>query len=337
MSTRHRLSSPRTARRASVAALAVALIVIAAGCGGRSPVAVLAGGKLIQERSGLLIGGDFRSGASIGSLDGDFELNGSAPAAHRRASIEADGLHVGVSEHRAGSWEGYFAVTRQAFPATAVFHVHMARPPVLVPSAEQSGEAVFAVQTGSTKKTGDINYVLVASLTTGGKTHWLVGYAEGHISDARTTVLWASPASASGDLAEDVSLRTNGSTSLEVTFGGTLVYSNHGLTMHIAPPFQAYLEVQSLGIAYDAVFQHLWAAADSRITVQGLLRGDEVTLQPAERQPIRASASARGEAQLQLAPASARGSGVLTIRRAQGQLLSTALDYTGGDVYRLAR
>lgn len=328
----------QTARRASVAALAVALIVIAAGCGSRPPVAVLAGGKLIQERSGLLAGGDFRPGASIGSLDGDFELNGSAPAAHRRASIEADGLHVGVVAHRAGSWEGYFAVTRQAFPATAVFHVHMARPPVAVTSAEESGEAVFAVQTGSTKKTGDINYVLVASLTTGGTTHWLVGYAEGHLSDARTTVLWTSPASATGDLAEDVSLRTNGSTSLEVSFGDTLVYSNHGLTMHIAPPFQAYLEVQSLGIAYDAAFQHLWVTVDSQITVQGLLPGDEVTLQPADGQAaVRASASASGEAQLQLAPASAHGSGVLSIRRAQGQLLSTALDYTGGDSYRLAR
>src|SRR5674536_206071 len=47
-----------------------------------------------------------------------------------------------------------------------------------------SGEAIFAVQTGTTKKTGVLNYVLVASSTNAGLTHWLVGYAEGKVGSS---------------------------------------------------------------------------------------------------------------------------------------------------------
>jgi hypothetical protein len=334
MSIQYRIPSRQVARRAWRSALAGSLIVATSGCGGRAPVAVLAGGKLTLQSSGLLISDDFQTPASIDSVQREFELNGSAPPADRTGSVEADGLHVGVRAHRAGTWEGFFAVTRKAYPVTSVFHVHMARSPVGVASPAQSGEAVFAVQTGTTKQTGDINYVLVASLTTGGKTHWLVGYAEGHIANAKTTVLWQSPPSGKGDLAEDISLRTNGSSSLEVYFGEKLVYSSHGLTMHIAPPFQPYLEVQSLGIAYDAVFAHLWIAADSSIMVQGLLPSEQVALNPTGGRIIRAAPVSSSEAQLQLALPAAHGTGVLSFQRSHGQLFSTPVTYTGGDIYR---
>jgi hypothetical protein len=59
-----------------------------------------------------------------------------------------------------------------------------------VPQKNCSGEVIFAVQTGTTKKTGVLNYVLVASTTNAGLTHWLVGYAEGKVANAKTTVLW---------------------------------------------------------------------------------------------------------------------------------------------------
>ena len=60
----------------------------------------------------------------------------------------------------------------------------MARQDVDGPQKDCSGEAIFAVQTGTTKKTGVLNYVLVASSTNAGLTHWLVGYAEGKVGSS---------------------------------------------------------------------------------------------------------------------------------------------------------
>lgn len=73
--------------------------------------------------------------------------------------------------HRQRHVVGQFAMTRDTYPPTSVFHIHMARQDVDVPQKDCSGEAIFAVQTGTTKKTGVLNYVLVASSTNAGLTH----------------------------------------------------------------------------------------------------------------------------------------------------------------------
>jgi hypothetical protein len=291
--------------------------------------------SLVRERSGLLIDHDFRSAAPITSLLDEFELNGSAPSANSWASLEADGLHVGVGRHKPGTFEGFFAVTRARYPASSVFHVRMSREPRNALSRSQTGEAVFAVQTGTTKRTGDINYVLVASATNAGSTHWKVGYAEGHIADATTTILWTGPPSPSAAVSEDIALRTDGHSSYIVYFGGRVVYRSDALAMRIIPPFQPYLEVQALEISYQARFQDFWITSDDSILVTGLDQGDQVTLTPTTGTPVRALADASGQARLSLAPPEARGNGTLTILSGGSLRRFPELFYAGGDVYRI--
>lgn len=310
-----------------------------AGCGSAGTRAEsLAGGTLSRTTSGLLADHRFDRPLAVADLEHDFELNGSAPAANRVVSAAADGLHVGVTKHATATWEGFFAVTHASYPATSVFHVRMARSPAAVPRANESGEAVFAVQTGNTKQTGDINYVLVASLTTGGKTHWLVGYAEGHIADAKTTVLWQSAPAATGPLAEEITLVTDGASSLEVWFGSERVYASHSLHMRIAAPFQPYLEVQSLGIPYEAVFQRFWVTSGTAVTVDGLKAGDTVSLaRGGGAAPVAATARDGGSAVLALPATAAHGTATVTVRRGGTALVDAPVVVAGGDVLRLNR
>jgi hypothetical protein len=290
---------------------------------------------LLQERSGLLIDHDFRGSSSTAELLEDFELNGSAPPSNSWASVEADGLRIGVDHHRAETWEGFFAVTRAAYPAAGVFHVRMSREDRLVPSPSQTGEAVFAVQTGTTKRTGDLNYVLVASVANGGSSYWEVGHAEGHIADASTTILWTGPPSQTAAISQDITLHTDGRSSLVVYFGERLVYESSRLQMSIVPPFQAYLEVQALEIAYQARFQDLWITAEDSILIEGLDRDDRVTLDPASGATVQARADPAGQARLQLWPPQARGEGTLTILSGGSLRRFPGLCYAGGDVYRV--
>jgi hypothetical protein len=205
-----------------------------------------------------------------------------------------------------------------------------------VTSPSQTGEAVFAVQTSTTKRTGAINYVLFASVTNAGLTHWEVGYAEGHVAGATTTVLWMSPPSATAHVSEEVTLLTNGHSSFVVYSGNRVVYESNALKMNIVPPFQAYLEVQALEIAYQSRFQDFWITSDDSILIDGLHQGDRVTLAPAEGAPVEAIANAAGEAKLALAPPEAKGTGTLTIFGAGSPRRFPGLLYAGGDVYRLS-
>jgi hypothetical protein len=288
------------------------------------------------QQNGLLVSYDFRHAGSLDSLGGYFEFNGSAPALDRVGSVSPDGLQIGVRAHRAGTWEGFFAVTHTAYPASSVFHVRMGREAGNVSSATRSGEAVFAVQTGTTKVTGLLNYVLVASSSTGGLTRWEIGYAEGHLADAKTTILQTGTATTQAHVSEDITLRTDGRTSLEVYFAHKLVYSSHQLNMHIQPPFQPYLEVQGLSIAYRSSFQNFWVARDNSVTVSGLHPGEHVALAPAGSSVVRGVASSIGQARLPLPITVARGTGVLTVQSSSGHRRFGPIAYSGGDTYRLA-
>ncbi len=319
--------------------LATALFTPGCGGAGWESASAIAGTVLqpglVRERNGLLLDYGFRSESPTAALLKDFELNGSAPPANSWASVQADGLHIGVGRHQPGTWEGFFAVTRAAYPASSVFHVRMSRERRNVMSRSQTGEAVFAVQTGTTKRTGDINYVLVASATNAGSTHWKVGYAEGHIADATTTILWTAPPSPTALVSQDITLCTDGRSSYIVYFGNRVVYASNRLKMRIVPPFQPYLEVQALEINYLARFQDFWITSDDSILVTGLGHGDRVTLAPAYGTPVRAFADASGQARLSLAPPQAKGNGTLTILSGGSLRRFPELFYAGGDVYRI--
>ena len=319
----------------------LATALLTAGCGSAGSESVPATAAtvvqpgLVRERSGLLIDYGFRNAAPAAALSTDFELNGSAPLSRSSASVQADGLHVGVERHQPGTFEGSFAVTRAAYPASSVFHVRMSREARDVMSRSQTGEAVFAVQTGTTKRTGDINYVLVASVTNAGFTHWEVGYAEGRVAGAKTTILWTGPPSRVAPVSEDITLRTNGHSSYTVYFGNGVVYESNRLRMRITPPFQPYLEVQALEIAYESRFQDFWITSDDSILVNGLHQGELVTLTPANGAPVRALADASGQARLLLALPEAEGRGTLTILSGGSLRRFPGLLYAGGDVYRV--
>lgn len=302
-----------------------------------TPILASAGSiRLTSERPGLLVDDGFHHPEVLSHLEERYEINGSAPQPDRFASVDSTGLNVGVREHQPGVFEGSFAMTRDTYPPTSVFHIHMARQDVDVPQKDCSGEAIFAVQTGTTKKTGVLNYVLVASSTNAGLTHWLVGYAEGKVANAKTTVLWETPyvETDRADKYQDISLRTDGRTSLEVWFGTRLVYSSQRLDLHIDPPFQPYLEVQGLQIGYVSTFTDFSVVADSALTIRGLHPHEAVSFVPNGQPAVDVVASATGEARIPLPLPAVRGTATMTLGRASGLRLGP-FPYAGGDEGRL--
>jgi hypothetical protein len=293
--------------------------------------------SLVRAQGGLLIDSPFGSPLTSTQIQRSYELNGSAPAADRFISADASGLHVGVREHAPGQFEGYFAATRRMFPPTSVFHVHMARMNLDIPGKDGSGEAVFAVQTGTTKQSGLINYVVVASSTYAGLTHWLVGYAHGRIASSTTDVLWQGPylPTAQADLAEDVTLTTDGYRSLAVWFGPKEVYSSDHLDMDIPAPFQCYLEVQAMHLGYVATFTGFHVEAGPQITVVGVPLGQRLTFVPSAGPAVVATASTSGKVVVKL-PLPGPTTGTATIRLGEGDQLGP-FPYTGGDVLRLVK
>jgi hypothetical protein len=287
--------------------------------------------------SGLLADFGFNTAETPSVLQKDFELGGSAPAANAQVTALPDGLHVGVLHHPTGVFEGYFAVTRASYPANAIFHVKMWRQGLRTVTLSQTTEAVFAVQTATTKQTGAINYVLVASVRHGPLVHWELGFAEGHLANASTKILWTGPSLPNGQapLSQDVTLRTDGYHAYEVYFDDRLVYRSRRLNMNIMPPFQAYLEVQALAAAYESRFQDFWVARSDTVQVQGVPPGARVSLRPDDQTRVSATADQTGTAQLKLRLPEARGTGTLTVVAHGTTRRFAGLHYAGGDVYRV--
>lgn len=294
---------------------------------------------LVREHSGLLADHDLRGLSDLTALASDFEFGGSAPPDHRRADSGPDGLRISVGPHAPSGWEGFFAVTRIDFPAMAVFHVAMTRDTVEIPRTDQSGEAVFAVQTASTKRTGILNYVLAASSTNDGQTGWLVGHAKGLHANAELTVLWecAPEPSVGAKVSQDITLRTDGRSTLQVWFGTQLVYAvREGLHLEVDPPLQPYLEVQALEIGYASTFTDFWVAENDVVVVHGLQPGDRASLARSDGGYSRGTASSSGEVRLALAMPAARGSGIFNVG-SRPDLQFGPFQYAGGDRYRLVK
>lgn len=330
-------------RTAASVALFAGLLAGCGGGGGGSTSTPPASGTtiaragstaLVRVESGLLIDDAFRAPVTRADIEKTYELNGSAVPAHRRFRADANGLHVGVTRHAPGLFEGFFAVTHAAYPASSIFHTRMSRlPGKAVVNPKESGEAVFAVQTGNTKKTGLINYVLVATFTSSGLFHELIGYAHGKIAGATTKVLWESPYAPTRPDTFDIDLRTDGKHSLEVWLNGKRAYSATNLDMNIQPPFQPYLEVQGLGIPYESTFQDFWVAGDDTLTVGGLKPGARLTLTRDAGSPVTATAAPDGTAELELGVDAARGRGTLKVDGVADAL--GPFDFAGGDVLRV--
>lgn len=299
-----------------------------------SPVARRGAVSLWRTTSGLLAALPFDRPTPLRDLEDTFAFGGSAPPGIGYAVARARGLAVGVHRHDA-HFEGWFAVTRAGFPASGVYHVDMAKPPGQLRSGGAQGEAVFAVQTGLTKATGLINYVIVASASRTGATSWSVGYAAGHIVNAHLTRFLRLPVPATSSDSRDVTLETDGRRRLAVWFGTRLVFASDHLHLHITPPFQAYLEVQSRVVPYASSFRDFWVTSSSVVSVSAP-DGARIRLVARGGRTIASATARRGVARLVLPPPRARGSAELEVRLRRRSVKLGPFEYAGGDRYRLA-
>lgn len=331
-----RLSRAAAARRTAGAAVAL-LAVVAAGTGvwagvrATTPVPIASAGPVALYRTtgGLAIALPFDRPAPLRDLMDTFVFNGSATRGVGAASLGHQGLAVAVHRHP-DRFEGWFAVTRAAFPAAGVYHVDMAKPAGQVDGRGVQGEAVFAVQTGTTKRTGLINYVVVASDSRRGATTWMVGYAHGHVADARLQILIRYPVPADSPAARDLTLVTDGHHRLSVWFGDRLGFASDHLRLDIAPPFQPYLEVQALRIAYTSYFHDFWVTNGTSLTVAAR-SGARLALVGSDGRRLAAATARRGTARLALPPPLARGTARLVVRSGGRRVVLGPFAYAGGD------
>ncbi|MGH9306224.1 MAG: hypothetical protein ACRD0I_04985 [Acidimicrobiales bacterium] len=337
--------------------------------GGPSVVATAGGHRLVRRSSGLLIKRSFATPVPDRIVANTFEFNGDASPTYSYVRDPGGGLRVGMGPHGGRTFKGYFAVTLAAYPASSIFHVHMTRPPGNVTGTGHEAETVFAVQTGSTKVTGLINFVEISSDSRAGTTAWQVGYSHGHVKNAQTRLFARSAQSAHAPLSQDITVATDGHHHLTVWFGNRVVFHSDHLDMNMQAPFQPYLEVQSEKVPYVSTFTDFWVTHDTSLTVDGLAPGSSVSLMaaatapgtgataaaaapgtggtgaaagppgaatPASRPIATALASASGQAVLWMPPPRAQGVASLVITSPGGSSLRMGpFNYAGGDQYQL--
>ena len=192
------------------------------------------------------------------------------------------------------------------------------------------GEAVLAVQSASTQRNGSINYVVVAALSSRGKSTWQIGSAHGLVADAVTDKLWQEPLRSDAPSVEPVTIRTDGHRSLTVWFGDQEVYSSHDLHMNDPAPFQAYLEVQGRGIPYVSNFKDFWVTDAAPVIVRGAAPGSQVALDTGHG-VVRATTASNGQAALEVPAPELVGTGTLTVTDRSGVRRFRHLRYAGGD------
>ena len=291
--------------------------------------------KLVRTKDGLLFADSFGKALPVRDLGDDYEFNGSAPPGVGYQQLKDSGLGIGVGQH-AAQFEGWFAVTNSAFPSGSVFHVRMSKPKGNVSGSGQQGEAVFAVQTGTTKQTGLINYVVVSSNSLLGNTSWLVGYSHGRIQNATLNVLAQTEPSPQAANTQEISLRTDGAKDLTVYFGNDLHYQSSKLSMEIQGPYQPYLEVQSRQLPYLSTFQDFWITRDDAIEVSGVTPHRPVRLVTATGRVLSSAMPTGPSVKLPLRLPDCRGTADLLVTRNGRQIRLGPFSYSGGDSYQLS-
>lgn len=324
--------------RALLVVVAVGLVGAAgaAGVAAAAPETVASSGglSLVRVHDGLAMARPFSAPAPLRDIEDDFSFGGSAAPGVGYVSLGSSGLVVGVQSHP-DRYEGWFAVTNWAFPASGVYHVRMSKPAGDVSGPNEQGEAVFAVQTGTTKRTGLINYVVVATDSAGGLTSWMVGYSHGKLRNAVLDTYAQSLASTATPDTEDVTLATDGRHSLRVWFGSRLVFGSDQLSMQIDPPYQPYLEVQARRIAYSATFSDFWVTESSSLEVSGLPAGQPARLVSTTGDTLAQAVATSSGTTFSLPPPAARGRAYLVFERGGHPVRLGPFDYSGGDSYRL--
>jgi hypothetical protein len=343
---RHRVATNRTGRTGwigrSIGRKAWALpavVCVAIGIGAwiatQPPTVATSGGVSLRRTvNGLLYAQSFGSSTTIRDLNDDFSFDGSARAGVGVEKVDGRGLVVAV-HHHAGGYQGWFATTTAAYPSSGVFHVQMTRPPGNV-SGMGTGVSVFAIQTFKTLETGVLNYVIVSSSSTRGQTYWSIGYANGRQKNTQLHNLVNFRLSSSAPHTHNITVQTDGSHRVVVYIGNQLVFESDHLHLAITPPFQVYLEVQSVDTGYASYFHNFWVSASSTLTFQGIPGGASVSLVAGSGGVLWRQDSSGGTLRAVLPISEARGRARLIIRR-DGQKVSLGpFSYTGGDHYVIA-
>lgn len=296
---------------------------------------------LARLHSGLLVADPLDKAVTLGQLQDQYVLDGSAGPKLGWVSETRSGLAVGIRPH--SGWAGWFASTIHAAGPAVAWHVVIS-PTALHLGTKGRGIAVFAVQTATTQKSGVINYIVVAAVCRSGSYRWLVGYAHGLVAGASTQVLWASkwqPAPARTPLlgSQAVTVVSDGRQSLSVWFGPDEIFSSKRLVLDMPPPFQAYLEVQSSGPAYHARFTDFWVADNSPLVLQGLPEGARAELSGAAGRSVTTAdvVGRTGTATLPLPVPELVGTGTVTVVAGGHATERWHVPYAGGDVLSWAR
>jgi Tfp pilus assembly protein PilV len=290
--------------------------------------------QLLRTAEGVLMDNPFDRAITAREVQDTYEFNGDTDPALAFVRATDGGLQVGVQPMpNAEAHNGYFAVTHDAYPETSIFHVRMSKQPGQVQSATEVGQAVFAVQTASTKITGLINFIVLSADSTEGMTSWRIGYMYGHVRNAAYVNYYSTEPSVDSPDTQEVTLRTDGRRTLTVWFGKEQVFHSDKLEMDIQAPYQPYLEVQAVKTAYVSSFQNFWVTEDDDLQLTGLPDGADVRLVD-DQGAVLGETAARtgGTATLELPPYAAKGSGTLEItERGREPVRLGSFQYAGGD------
>jgi hypothetical protein len=299
---------------------------------------------LSRLHSGLLVADPLDNSVTLGQLQDQYVLDGSAGPKLGSVSETTAGLTVGIKAHH--GWAGWFASTIHAAGPAVAWHVIIS-PTALHLKTKGRGLAVFAVQTATTQKSGVINYIVVAADSRSGSYRWLIGYAHGLVAGASTQVLWTSkwkPVARNSTLlaSQAVTVVTDGSHSLSVWFGTNKIFSSERLVLKMPAPFQAYLEVQSSSPAYYARFSDFWVAEDAPLVLRGLREGSRVELAggtagPSAVATTEAVAGREGTATLRLPVPELVGTATVSVEHGGDVTNLANVAYAGGDVLNWAQ
>ncbi len=315
-----------------VAVVLLAGMVLALQARQRWGVVSLQGGALTVTASGTLVDTGFLHPPS----PSQYKVNGSAPPPLRFTSWSPGKLGVGTNDAHNPVYHGLFYVTTQMFPANSYVQV-VVYPLTASTAAGQTAETVVAVQTGSTGRTGLINYLVVSELAFNGhQPRFLVGYAHGYIADAATASYGYHRAASfvPTNTLYTVTIQTNGTTTARYWLNQQMVFSASNLKLAIQPPFQVYLEVQADNMRYEAFFKHFAVFTGSVVRLFNLPPQAAVTFQ-APGVNVHAVASAAGVARLQMPTPTLQGTGTLTVRAASGSTWTWGTQtLSGGEAVR---
>ena len=288
--------------------------------------------QLVLTSSGQLWNTHFQQPMS--HYQGLYHYNGSEIPSRRYVSWSRGLLSIGVNQIGRRSFKGFFAVTEPTFPSGSFVETSLT-PIRANPKPGQIAETIVAVQTATTDENGQINYVIASLTQTYAHNSLQLGFANGVVARAKTYILrsYKAPHLFTSVTKEPLTITTNGQHNLKIWLGSHLLLNDSRLALHIIPPFQVYLEVQSLGLRYAARFHGLFIYRSNRIILNDLPNGTTVTVSGPHGTPLARGSSHADRFAFDLTPPKLQLP--VTIRVTAGQHTTIFPDVVvkGGDVF----